>query len=162
MNPARDLGPRLFLFAIGQGGKDLWLANDAYGIWTPAVGTITGALFGNLLYDLLIYKGKDSFINRNFSREGRRLTKERAAILGEPKKQDAGVVNRDRYRRDSVHHHHHFFPHRRHSIGDGQGKWWRTGPVTLDGSPAKPRDADLESGRLSGVTVTGGDEKRQA
>ena len=44
LNPARDLGPRLLVWATGEGGRALWLDNQAYGIWVPTVATITGAL----------------------------------------------------------------------------------------------------------------------
>lgn len=33
LNPARDLGPRLFVYSTGFDGKTLWLADSAYGIW---------------------------------------------------------------------------------------------------------------------------------
>lgn len=39
------------------------------------MATITGALFANLVYDLLIYTGRDSPVNFNFSAKGRRARK---------------------------------------------------------------------------------------
>lgn len=33
LNPARDFGPRLLMYATGQGGRELWLDNQGYGIW---------------------------------------------------------------------------------------------------------------------------------
>ncbi|KAM0791772.1 hypothetical protein ACM66B_004035 [Microbotryomycetes sp. NB124-2] len=159
LNPARDMGPRLFVYAVGEANSGLWLDNDAYGIWIPTVGSITGALFGNLLYDLLIYKGRDSPINYNFSREGRKLQKEKDALLGVKKPKDAGVVNRDRYRRNSIHHHHHGLSLRsmvsRH--GDEERthhrrKFWRADPLEPE--------IDTSGKSLSGATINAtGEEK---
>ncbi len=79
LNPARDLGPRLLVWATGEGGRALWLDNQAYGIWVPTVATILGALFANLVYDLLIYTGRDSPVNFNFSKNGRRARRQNQA-----------------------------------------------------------------------------------
>ncbi|ORY84689.1 aquaporin-like protein [Leucosporidium creatinivorum] len=86
LNPARDLGPRLLVWATGSGGRALWLDNTAYGIWIPTVGTITGACFGNLLYDLLIYNGRDSPLNANFSRRAKRARAQRLQYEREQEK----------------------------------------------------------------------------
>ncbi|KAK4701973.1 hypothetical protein P7C70_g4252, partial [Phenoliferia sp. Uapishka_3] len=59
LNPARDLGPRLFLWLTGSSRHELWIDESAYGIWTPAIGATTGAIFGIFLYDLLIYNGRE-------------------------------------------------------------------------------------------------------
>ncbi|KAL8281286.1 hypothetical protein RQP46_006320 [Phenoliferia psychrophenolica] len=75
LNPARDLGPRLFLWVTGSSGHELWIEQHAYGIWTPLIGTVTGAIFGILMYDLLIYNGRDSPVNFNYSRRNRRRAK---------------------------------------------------------------------------------------
>ncbi|SGY48213.1 BQ5605_C001g00629 [Microbotryum silenes-dioicae] len=72
LNPARDVGPRLLSWAVGAPTQSLWVDNYHYGIWIPTVGTICGALFGNLIYDLCIYGGRDSPLNYNFSKSGRR------------------------------------------------------------------------------------------
>lgn len=53
MNPARDLGPRLFTLAAGW-GMDAF-TNTGYYFWVPIVAPICGALFGILAYDMLIY-----------------------------------------------------------------------------------------------------------
>jgi len=62
MNPARDFGPRL-MTAIFYGRK-VWSFRNQYWIWTPILGTFTGALAGAGIYDLLIYTGSDSPFNR--------------------------------------------------------------------------------------------------
>ncbi|SCV74255.1 BQ2448_6687 [Microbotryum intermedium] len=72
LNPARDMGPRLLSWAVGAPVQSLWVDNYHYGIWVPTVGTICGALFGNFLYDLCIYGGRDSPLNYNFFKSGRR------------------------------------------------------------------------------------------
>lgn len=81
LNPARDFGPRMLVWATGgAGGRQLWLDNQAYGIWIPAVAATTGALFANFLYDLLIYTGRDSIVNFNFSKKGRRARAHNQAV----------------------------------------------------------------------------------
>ncbi|KAK4050672.1 hypothetical protein OIV83_003398 [Microbotryomycetes sp. JL201] len=158
LNPARDMGPRLFIYAVGEANSGLWLDNDGYGIWIPTVATVTGALFGNLVYDMLIYKGRDSPVNYNFSREGRKMQKERDRLLGVKKPKDAGVVNRDRYRRDSVHHHHHGLHLKsivsRHGDEDGHRhrKFWRADPLDPE--------IDTSGKSLSGVTVAAGNDEK--
>lgn len=52
INPARDLGPRLFL-AIAGWGKGVFTAHDYY-FWVPVVGPCVGGLIGGLAYDRLI------------------------------------------------------------------------------------------------------------
>ena len=52
INPARDLGPRLF--AVVAGFKNNGLPNGA-SIWLPPVlGPMVGGLLGTLAYDLMI------------------------------------------------------------------------------------------------------------
>jgi glycerol uptake facilitator protein len=54
INPARDLGPRLFAVVAGFKNNGL---TDGTGIWLPPViGPIVGGLFGAFAYDLLIGK----------------------------------------------------------------------------------------------------------
>src|SRR5262249_20008274 len=50
INPARDLGPRLFTLAAGF--KNTGFGSHAY--WVPIVGPLAGGLLGALIYDLLI------------------------------------------------------------------------------------------------------------
>ena len=52
INPARDLGPRLFT-AVAGWGFDVFRANNFY-FWVPIVGPLIGGPLGALVYDVLI------------------------------------------------------------------------------------------------------------
>lgn len=52
INPARDLGPRIFTYLAGWGDQ-VFLAHDHWW-WVPVVGPCIGAVLGGLVYDLLI------------------------------------------------------------------------------------------------------------
>jgi MIP family channel proteins len=52
INPARDLGPRLFT-AVAGWGADVFRAGN-YWFWVPIVGPIVGGVLGAYTYDLLI------------------------------------------------------------------------------------------------------------
>lgn len=52
INPARDLGPRLFTFIAGWGGEVFRAGN--YWFWVPIVGPLVGGVLGALIYDWLI------------------------------------------------------------------------------------------------------------
>jgi len=54
INPARDLGPRLFT-AVAGWGPDVFKAGN-YWFWVPIVGPIVGGVLGAYAYDLLIGK----------------------------------------------------------------------------------------------------------
>lgn len=54
LNPARDLGPKLFIMLAGW-GKIGFPAPGAY-FWVPIVGPILGALVGGFVYQYFIYK----------------------------------------------------------------------------------------------------------
>lgn len=60
MNPARDLGPRLALLALGY-GKGIF--TNVYWIYGNWVGPISGAIFGAFLYDAAIFVGGESPVN---------------------------------------------------------------------------------------------------
>jgi len=60
INPARDLGPRLFT-AFGGWGTEVFSAGDHW-FWVPIVGPLIGGPLGAYLYD--------AFIGRHFSQEG--------------------------------------------------------------------------------------------
>eukprot|EP00057_Strongylocentrotus_purpuratus_P018791 XP_011673265.1 PREDICTED: aquaporin-3-like [Strongylocentrotus purpuratus] len=49
INPARDLGPRLFTACAGY-GQDVWTPNGMHWWWVPIVGPILGAILGGYLY----------------------------------------------------------------------------------------------------------------
>jgi len=52
INPARDLGPRLFTFAAGWGG-DVFRAGNHWW-WVPIVGPCLGGILGGAAYDLFV------------------------------------------------------------------------------------------------------------
>lgn len=52
INPARDLGPRLFTALAGWGGE-VFRANNFY-FWVPIVGPLVGGPLGAWIYDALI------------------------------------------------------------------------------------------------------------
>lgn len=52
INPARDLGPRLFT-AIAGWGSDVFRAGNGWW-WVPIVGPLTGGVLGGFVYDLFV------------------------------------------------------------------------------------------------------------
>ena len=58
INPARDLGPRLFT-AVGGWGSGVFAAADGWW-WVPVVAPCVGAILGGFLYDLLISRNHPS------------------------------------------------------------------------------------------------------
>jgi MIP family channel proteins len=52
INPARDLGPRLFTFVAGWGGEVFRAGHGWW--WVPILGPLVGAVLGGGVYDLLI------------------------------------------------------------------------------------------------------------
>ncbi|KAG9237946.1 aquaporin-like protein [Amylocarpus encephaloides] len=61
MNPARDLAPRLATLMLGYGSKNTF--ETAYWVWGPWCATVSGALFGGLIYDGAIFVGGESPVN---------------------------------------------------------------------------------------------------
>jgi MIP family channel proteins len=61
INPARDLGPRLFTYVAGWGGEVFRAGNHWW--WVPIVAPLIGGVIGGGLYDF--------FITRNHPAEGR-------------------------------------------------------------------------------------------
>ncbi|KAF7195911.1 Aquaporin-3 [Pseudocercospora fuligena] len=55
INPARDLGPRVMIAALGYSG--VWSAGGYY-FWVPIVAPFCGAVVGAFLYDVFIYTGE--------------------------------------------------------------------------------------------------------
>jgi len=66
LNGARDFGPRLFTFIVGY-GTEVFTANSYY-FWIPIVAPIVGGLVAGLVYDVLIYWGDKSPLNRSVRR----------------------------------------------------------------------------------------------
>ena len=54
INPARDLGPRLFTFVAGWGAEVFRAGN--YYFWVPIVGPLLGGIAGTFIYDLFVGK----------------------------------------------------------------------------------------------------------
>ncbi len=54
INPARDLGPRLFTAIAGWGGEVFTAGNSWW--WVPIVGPLIGGVLGGYVYDLCITK----------------------------------------------------------------------------------------------------------
>ncbi|KIO03273.1 hypothetical protein M404DRAFT_627167 [Pisolithus tinctorius Marx 270] len=63
INPARDFGPRLLTAMVGY-GKDVFTFRNQYWLWCPILGPILGMQVGGLVYDLLIYTGSESIVNK--------------------------------------------------------------------------------------------------
>lgn len=62
MNMARDLGPRLALYAVGFNKDMLWVAHNHF-FWVPMVAPFLGSMTGALVYDVCIYQGHESPVN---------------------------------------------------------------------------------------------------
>ena len=52
INPARDLGPRLFTALAGWGSEVFRAGNSWW--WVPILGPLTGGVLGGFVYDLFI------------------------------------------------------------------------------------------------------------
>jgi MIP family channel proteins len=53
LNPARDLGPRLFTLLWGWGAK-AFTFNDMGWFWIPIIGPLIGGILGGVLYNFLL------------------------------------------------------------------------------------------------------------
>ncbi|KAI3396167.1 hypothetical protein diail_370 [Diaporthe ilicicola] len=76
MNPARDIGPRIALLALGYGTETSF--NGSYWFWGPWCGPILGALFGAFLYDSAIFVGGESPVNYPRKRVKRAFRKKKS------------------------------------------------------------------------------------
>ncbi|KAK0475624.1 major intrinsic protein superfamily membrane channel protein [Armillaria luteobubalina] len=63
INPARDLGPRLLTSMVGY-GKAVYTFRNHYWIWCPIIAPILGAQVAAMFYDVFIYQGHESIVNR--------------------------------------------------------------------------------------------------
>ncbi|THH06778.1 hypothetical protein EW145_g3854 [Phellinidium pouzarii] len=63
VNPARDLGPRIFTAMAGY-GREVFNFRHQYWLWCGVLAPILGALVATFLYDLFMYTGGESIINR--------------------------------------------------------------------------------------------------
>ncbi|KAI0081664.1 aquaporin [Panus rudis PR-1116 ss-1] len=62
INPARDLGPRLFTAMVY--GKEVFTFRNHYWLWCPVITPIIGAVVGTFIYDLFIFTGSESVLNK--------------------------------------------------------------------------------------------------
>ncbi|PWN25170.1 MIP family channel protein [Jaminaea rosea] len=83
LNFARDFGPRIFLFLVGYGSK-IFTTHSYWAFWGPGLASIGGGLLGGLVYDVCVYTGEDSFVNRV---EGGRRKNQIRRDLGESEEQ---------------------------------------------------------------------------
>lgn len=63
VNPARDLGPRIFSAMAGY-GKDVFTFRNQYWLWCGVLAPILGALTATAVYDTFVYTGGESIVNR--------------------------------------------------------------------------------------------------
>ncbi|KAK7439535.1 hypothetical protein VKT23_017463 [Stygiomarasmius scandens] len=63
INPARDLGPRIFMGLAGYSGE-IWSFRQQYWLWCPVIAPFLGAISGTVFYDLIFYTGRESWIVR--------------------------------------------------------------------------------------------------
>jgi len=85
INPARDLGPRIMTAMVGYGAQ-VFTFRHHYWIWGPIIGSCCGGLVACLLYDLFIFRGPDSFVNRpNTNARARAIRQgDENTVRGEP------------------------------------------------------------------------------
>ncbi|KIW21152.1 hypothetical protein PV08_01732 [Exophiala spinifera] len=63
LNPARDFGPRLLVWAAGVSDSNVWTVNTYWWAWGPWCSTIAGGVIGACIYDLFIFVGPESPVN---------------------------------------------------------------------------------------------------
>ncbi|KAI4760977.1 aquaporin-like protein [Aureobasidium sp. EXF-3400] len=61
INPTRDLGPRIALWALGFSTDLLWKGN--WWLWGPWLACVPGGIAGALAYDICIFEGGESPVN---------------------------------------------------------------------------------------------------
>jgi len=69
INPARDLGPRILTAMVGY-GVDVFNFRSQYWLWCPVIAPFCGGLAGAFVYDVLIFSGPDSFVDRLITKNG--------------------------------------------------------------------------------------------
>lgn len=70
LNPARDLGPRIACAIFGF-PRQIWTYRNCYWIYVPIVATMLGGVIGGFVYDLFIFDGKESPLNRSWGKKKR-------------------------------------------------------------------------------------------
>ncbi|TCD66287.1 hypothetical protein EIP91_001578 [Steccherinum ochraceum] len=78
LNPARDFGPRALTAMVGY-GKQVFTYRQHYWIWCGIMAPILGGLVGVFAYDVLIFTGEESILNRRMrSGQNRHVAMEEA------------------------------------------------------------------------------------
>ncbi|KAJ3553885.1 hypothetical protein NM688_g3384 [Phlebia brevispora] len=83
INPARDLGPRIFTAMVGY-GKEVFNYRNQYWLWCPVIAPLCGGLVGGLFYDVFFFTGSESIINRPDARARRAHAHALAAERAKP------------------------------------------------------------------------------
>lgn len=89
INPARDLGPRIASYMVGY-GPQVFTAGGTY-FWIPVVCPFIGCTLGGFLYDLLVFTGGESPVNRPYFG----LAKRRA--VDDEEASDEGPCSEEKY-----------------------------------------------------------------
>jgi len=63
INPARDLGPRIMTAMVGYGSQVFTFRNHFW-IWCPIMAPFLGCLAGAAVYDVFLFTGKESIVNK--------------------------------------------------------------------------------------------------
>ncbi|KAF4611157.1 hypothetical protein D9613_006641 [Agrocybe pediades] len=63
VNPARDLGPRIFTSMVGY-GVQVYNLRKQYWLWSPVFATIMGAQFGTMMFDIFLDTGDQSIVTK--------------------------------------------------------------------------------------------------
>ncbi|KAF9558688.1 aquaporin, partial [Agrocybe pediades] len=63
VNPARDLGPRIFTSMVGY-GVQVYNLRKQYWLWSPVFATIMGAQFGTMMFDVFLDTGDQSIVTK--------------------------------------------------------------------------------------------------
>lgn len=71
LNPARDFGPRVAAAMYGYGGG-IWTYRNHYWLWCAIIAPICGAVLGGFVYDLLVFQGPESPMNRPWGNKNRK------------------------------------------------------------------------------------------
>ena len=65
VNPARDLGPRI-LSAMAGYGREVFNFRHQYWLWAGVLAPILGALTAGAVYDVFLYSGESSLVERRY------------------------------------------------------------------------------------------------
>ncbi|KAJ6610467.1 aquaporin-like protein [Mycena sp. CBHHK59/15] len=79
MNPARDLGPRLLTSMVGYGSQ-VYTFRSQYWLWCPVIATFLGAQIGTIFYDVFLFNGPESRVNRPDAAARTKLDGEREVV----------------------------------------------------------------------------------